>query len=259
MDTTIRRDRARTVRRRRSLLLAPLAVLALAPLLTAAEPAGPRFTVGEEMTYRARVPSLGTIGRGSMRIAAAEQVRGTPTYHLVFEFSGRVGLARLEDRTESWLDPRSMTSLRFRKRERSPLASRSEAVELFPAEQRWTSAQGESEGSPTAAPLDELSFLYFIRTLPLNTGETLTLRRHFDTERNPVTVQVLGREELTVPAGRFHTVLVEMRVRDPKRFGGEGVLRLHLSDDAHRTPVRISSAMPVAGRVVLDLETLERP
>jgi hypothetical protein len=204
-------------------------------------------------------PNLGTIGRGTMRVVGAEQVRGTSTYHLVFEFKGRVGPARLEDRTESWLDPRAMISHRFRKRERSPLASRSESVELFPLEQRWTSEAGESTGSPTAAPLDELSFLYFIRTLPLRTGETVILRRHFDAERNPVTVRVLGRQELTVPAGRFRTVHVEMRVRDPHRFGGEGVVRLHLSDDAYRTPVRITTVMPVAGSVVLDLETLERP
>ena len=42
-----------------------------------------------------------------------------------------------------------------------------------------------------------------------------------------------------------------MRVRDPRRYRGEGVIRIHLSDDAGRVPVRIESRMPVVGTAVM--------
>jgi hypothetical protein len=42
-----------------------------------------------------------------------------------------------------------------------------------------------------------------------------------------------------------------MRVRDPRRYRGEGVIRVNLSDDACRIPVRIESRMPVVGAAVM--------
>jgi len=50
-----------------------------------------------------------------------------------------------------------------------------------------------------------------------------------------------------------------MRVKDPERYGGEGVIRLHLSDDVHRYPIRIESSVPVLGATVLTLESITTP
>ncbi len=222
----------------------------------AADPPTLPFAPGEAMVFRVTSDRFGEIGTGSMRVERRERVRGTDAYLLCFDFGSRVGPFRIEDRTRSWVDPVTMASLRYYKRERSPLGGRSEEVEIFPGERRWTSDDGDAGASPTDAPLDELSFLYFIRTLPLEDGATYTLGRHFDAGRNPVVVQVLGRERLDLPIGVFRTIAVEMRVHDAGRFGGEGVLRLYLTDDAARYPVRIQTSMPFAGALTLDLESL---
>jgi hypothetical protein len=68
-------------------------------------------------------------------------------------------------------------------------------------------------------------------------------------------VRVIGRDTIRTKAGTFPTVIVEMRVKDPRRFNGEGVIRLNLSDDANRYPVRIESSVPVLGKTVLTLES----
>ena len=109
---------------------------------------------------------------------------------------------------------------------------------------------------PTGAPLDELSFVYFLRTLRLADGDTYSFDRHYDTARNPIRIRVVGRGPVRVPAGEFRAIEVEMRVRDARQYGGEGLIRLHLTDDAHRTPVRIESRIPRAGHMTLLLETL---
>lgn len=67
-------------------------------------------------------------------------------------------------------------------------------------------------------------------------------------------MRVVRREPLATPAGAFRTVLVEMRVRDPRRYRGEGVIRINFTDDAERLPVRIESTMPMVGTAVLLLE-----
>lgn len=144
-----------------------------------------------------------------------------------------------------------MVSLRYELDERTPLKNLHAKVELFPDEGRWK-ADGDSGPSASPHPLDELSYLYLLRTLPLD-EEQVELSRHFDPRRNPASVRVLGRETVQVPAGEFDTVVVEMRVRDPERLGGEGHMRVHLSDDRQRRLVRIESKVPVAGRLLLEL------
>ena len=228
-----------------------LALADWAPASAAALP----FAAGEELVYRAAIGRFGNAGRATMRVEDGETIRGHATLLLRFDMQGRVLGMRVEDRTRSWLDPASMAALRFRKQERSPLAARAEDVEIDPA-RGWWQARGGGGRLTADAPLDELSFIYFIRTLPLADGEEYRFDRHFDAARNPVVVRAVGRERITVPAGTFDAVVVEMRVRDAKRFGGSGVVRFFLSDDARRIPLRIESSVPVAGRTVLTLESM---
>lgn len=170
-----------------------------------------------------------------------------------------MGPMKAVDRTSSWLDPERMAAQRYFKHERHVLAKRDEKVEIFPSEKRWSGTDGSSGISPTDEPLDELSFMYFIRTLPLTDAAVYRFDRHFDAARSPTSVSVIRREIVSTPAGRFQTVLVEMRVRDARRYKGEGVIRINLSDDARRVPVRIESAMPVIGTAVMTLESLSNP
>lgn len=232
----------------------PALVLTLVPSLTYAQAPPPLpFAPGEELTYRIRSNRFGDVGQGSMGVSGPEAVRGQEAYVLQFDFRARITLFTVEDRTRSWIDPLRLTSLRYHKREKNPLSSRVEEVEIHPEERRWEGVDGTIGTSPTTLPLDELSFIYFLRTLPLEEGAVREEVRHFDPARNPVVVRVLGRERLRAPIGDFETIVVEMQVNDVDRFGGAGTLRLHLTDDAQRLPVRIETSVPVAGDLVLDL------
>jgi len=211
------------------------------------------FAPGEACVYRGSTV-LGRVGTGTLAVERAALDAGS-VFLLRFDFRGRVGLAGIEDRTRSWFDPAELGSRRFTKRERSPLASRDEDVRMDPRTRRWRSAGGDQGEMPTSTPLDELSFIYFIRTLPLAPGDSYSIHRHYDAARNPVRIRVVGRAPMRVPAGAFRTIVVEMRVTDPSHYRGEGVIRFHLSDDARRIPVRIESAIPRAGRMVLSLES----
>lgn len=211
------------------------------------------FAAGETCVYRGST-ALGRIGTGTMAVEPA-QVDGARMLLLRFDFRGRVGPAGIEDHSRSWFDPATRGSRRFTKRERTPLTSRDEDVTMDAATRRWTTPTGRGGAMSTDAPLDELSFIYYIRTLRLAPGDTYTLTRHYDQARNPVRVRVVGRGPIRVPAGTFQTIEVEMRVIDPVRYRGEGVVQFHFTDDARRILVRTESAIPRAGRMVLSLES----
>ena len=203
------------------------------------------FRLGEGLAFRVRSSRFGTLGTALMRVDGTEVVRGHETWVLRFDFRGRIGPVVAEDHTRSWLCPRSMTAFRYRKQERTPLGSRREEVEMFPGERRWEGVDGTGGSSPTA--------------LPLTDGASDTLERHFDAGRNPVVVRVVGRSRLSVPAGDFAVVELTMQVKDPARGRGRGAVRIHLTDDARRIPVRIESSAPWLGAVVLSLESQGPP
>lgn len=216
------------------------------------------FAPGEELVYQVQVSPFGTVGHGTLGVEDPGQLRGQETYLLRFDFSAKVGFFKGSQRSRSWIHPATLSVLRFHKQEKKPLArDESEEVEIFPEEQRWTAASGETGRSPTAEPLDELSFLYYVRTLPLSAGAEYRVDRHFDPRRNPVVIRVVGREVIEVPAGTFSTILVEMNVRDPERYQGEGQIRMHLLDDEFRTPLRIETSLPQVGQMVLELESTQ--
>jgi hypothetical protein len=218
------------------------------------------FEIGERLRYRVSVSRLGTVGEGEMSVSGPEAVRGTETLVLTSEISAKVGFVKKTERAESWIDPTRMAALRYQKRTRGAFTRDDEQhVELFPQDQRWKDDRGRQGQSPTSAPLDELSFIYYLRTLPFDADSVSQIVRHYDPARNPIAVRVTGRDTVRTTAGTFPTIVVEMRVKDPRRYGGEGVIRLHLSDDAFRYPVRIESAVPVLGATVLTLESVTRP
>ena len=211
------------------------------------------FATGERLEYVARAPH-GLKGKATMWVEGPETVRGVPTMVLHFNFSTRVAFATLSDRTTSWLDPINFATRRYDKREVRFMARHNEHVELDPVSREWTEADGRTGRSPSSAPLDELSFIYWLRTMTLGPDSTITVERHFDPARNPTVIRSLGRGQVETPLGTFATREVEMRVRDTRNYKGEGVIHFSFSDDACRRPVRIESTIPDAGRVVMTLE-----
>lgn len=213
------------------------------------------FAPGERLTYTVRTSRFGGAGKATMWVEGPTSVRGEEAWPLRFDFSARVGPVKAYDRTASWFDVRRLASLRFLKEERHPLSRHDDEVELFPETRRWSAKDGTKGESPTDAPLDELSFMYFLRTLPIGSAGDWRFARHYAADRNPTFVRLLGREEIETGAGRYRTVLLEMRVKNPRIYKGEGVIRVHLTDDACRIPVRIESQMPVIGAAVMLLES----
>lgn len=245
------------MRAKRAVGLLTLMVVASGAAARGTDPAALPFAVGERLSYKVDASGIG--GRGTMSVGRPVEVRGTETYLLRFDVKAGVGPIKAKNLTESWLDPQRMAALRFRASERRPFSKHDEQVELYPEERRWESENGKSGDSPTDAPLDELSFIYFVRSLPLDSDSTYTFNRYYDERRNPTTVRVVSRDTMSTAAGEFHTVLVEMRVRDPSHYKGEGTLRFYLSDDLCRIPVRIESAMPDVGLVTFTLDSYEHP
>jgi len=238
----------------------PLRILALLVLVGsfagAQEAAWRPFDLGERLTYRVKVAMMGASGHATMWVDGPVEIRGTPVMILHSESKAGFGPFSGTDKSTSWFDATRLASLRFVQHERHVVSKGSDSVEMNLDGRRWTAADGRSGTSPTDTPLDALSFIYFLRTLPLDSDSLQSFTRHFDADRSPTTIRVLGRDTIATSAGRYATITVEMRVRDRRHYAGEGVIKLDLSDDARRIPVRIESRVPVVGTTVMTLESV---
>src|SRR5262245_20689949 len=105
--------------------------------MTAAQP-GQRFAFrpGEELVFDVQSSRFGKVGKASMRVTA-DTLRGRDVYLLAFDMSAKVVVFKANDRTRSWVEPMEFATLRYTKRESSPLMKRAEDVDVFPEEHRW--------------------------------------------------------------------------------------------------------------------------
>lgn len=216
------------------------------------------FSAGEVLSYDLTIGNLGRGGVGSLRVEAAEDIRGEPVEQVRFDFHNRVGPFNIEHHSRSHISLGRFTSLAYQVSEKTPLGTVEKDVQIFPENKRWEGAH-ESGVTDSIEPLDELSFIYALRAMKLAPGDIYKLARHYDSKRKPAKVRVLRREPIRVPAGEFSAIVVELEVDDPDRYGGKGLLRLFLSDDARRLPLRIESKVPVAGQLTLQLRSYVLP
>lgn len=92
---------------------------------------------------------------------------------------------------------------------------------------------------------DILSSLYRVRSSPLSVGSHMSVRVYEGGKLYNARVNVLRREQVTVPAGTFSCVVVEPILQSEAIFVQKGRLWIWLTDDARRLPVLMESAIPV--------------
>jgi hypothetical protein len=100
---------------------------------------------------------------------------------------------------------------------------------------------------------DELSVLYYVRTLPLKVGINIRVPAVSGDTSQMIEVRVLGRETVEVPAGVFKCLVVEPMLVAAGVFKQEGDIKVWLTDDRLRMPVLMKSKVLV-GSIFAELE-----
>jgi len=199
------------------------------------------FHNGERLEFQVKYGFLG-VGRAVLEVVGIDNVRGLPTVHSVFSVNGGVKLYRVNDRYESWFDPRSFSTLRAVQDIDQGSYERQRNFEIFP-ERRTFNENDKPEAPTVSQPLDEGSFIYFLRSIPLEVGKTYEFDRYFRPDRNPVKVVVVRKERVKVPAGTFDAIVVRPVIKTSGIFGEGGRAEVWFTDDSTRTLVQLKSQL----------------
>jgi hypothetical protein len=214
------------------------------------------FTVGEKLEYDVKF-SWKSVGSGVMEVKEITEVRGRPTWHTVFTIKGGIPFFRVDDRMDSWFDVFSLSSRRFHQRISEGGYKRTREYEFFPERAVYTENGGAEEAS-VSDPLDDASFLYYVRTIPLEVGRTYDVPRYFNPKANPVRIKVLRRETIKVPAGEYATVVLQPTFQSRGIFSEDGKAEVWLTDDDYRIMVQMKSSLKI-GSINLHLRRFTVP
>ncbi len=222
--------------------------------LAAVVPWGP----GERLEYGVKL-GIFNAGEAHMEVIEVDSVRGEPTYHIQMALRGSLlfGAAKLDDHWDSWIDTRLLLTRRYIRDLKEPGYTTYRQYEFYPEELYWERADNDESGDlATALPLDDIAFIYYVRTLPLEVGKTYTVPRYFKKEGNPVIIYVEGRDVRETDAGTFNTIVVRPTIKTSGLFSEGGEAELHFTDDEHRYLVYMRIKMPVVGSITLHLDRI---
>lgn len=214
---------------------------ALLARLTAPYP----FAVGETLTYDAML-GVFPVGIATATVSGLSRERGKEAF--VFALTGEGGPPGIRVRYEltSWVGTGRFASLRFHRKTVQGTRVDEERFEIVPDSGRYRKqGVGQDWATPVDA-LDELAFLYYLRTIPLEVGKSYSISRYFQTGHNPIQVQVTGREQRRLYDGRTVPCLA---VQLTSRGSTMGV---RFTDDERRLPVELDLPLPY-GSVTLAL------
>ena len=201
------------------------------------------FGVGERLTYEVKFGKL-KVGNGSMEVMGLDTVRGRETWHTQFRVKGGTFFYKVNDLFESWIDTRTLSSLRYHSDQEEGGRDREKKYEIFPEQQQFAE-QGKPMEASVRQPLDDGSFLYFVRTVPLEVGQTYEFYRYFRPDRNPVKIQVLRKERVKVPAGEFDAIVIQPVIKAKGIFSESGRAEIWLADDSTRVMLQMKSKLSI--------------
>jgi hypothetical protein len=199
------------------------------------------FKAGEYNEYDLKFGAI-TVGSGSLSVSGPETLRGREVLRLKYQITGGIPFFRVNDVMESWFDPVNMLSLRFTQNLNEGPKHYDRLFDFYPDE-GVVLERGQPRAETVAQPLDDAAFIFYVRTLRLEVGQTLSFNRYFRPDANPVTIRVLRRESLTVPAGTFNTIVIQPIIKTSGIFGEGGKAELWFTDDPTHTLVQMKAKL----------------
>ena len=211
------------------------------------------FKPGESLRFSVQ---YGFVHAGSawLEVPELKDWNGHPAWRLVARAQSNWTfdrIYRVRNRIESLWDRDSLFSWRYFEDRHEGHYTANDTMFYEPDSLRMRYKNGQSYVVPGPVQ-DALSSFYLTRTQALPIGGRIGFDYHASRKTAPMEVRVLGREDVDVPAGKFHCVVVEPLLHAGGIFKNKGRLLIWLTDDDRRMPVLMKSKVLIGSvKVVL--------
>ncbi|HEX4632797.1 MAG TPA: DUF3108 domain-containing protein [Gemmatimonadales bacterium] len=218
------------------------------------------FPIGEHLVFQAKYGFI-SVGTATMDVSNLDTIRGTPTVHLVFHILGSAlfGAYKLDQKLESWVGKDDFVSRRYKVDTDEKGKRWGHTYDIFPDSGYYRSDGTDTTHASVPNPLDDAAFLYWIRTVPLEDGKKYEYRRYFRPENDPIIVEVVGHDRVSVAGRKWNAIVVRPAIPNGRGiFAEKADARIWLSDDSTRTLLALQSTFSF-GQVTLKLKEYSVP
>jgi hypothetical protein len=206
------------------------------------------FTVGEKLVFDVGFSFI-TAGEAAFQVMKGDSVKGRECYRIVFTVNSVPSFSwiyKVEDRYETVLDAKGIFPWRFTQHVREGGYKRDFAADF----DQMNYVAKTPDGTYSIPPYvhDMVSAFYFVRTMDFSqsrVGEKYILYNFYKDSTYQLAVKYRGRQQISVDAGTFNTVIVEPMIKEGGLFKSEGAVLIWLSDDDRRIPVKVSTKIVV--------------
>ena len=199
------------------------------------------FTVGETLKYDLKVNVI-KAGHAKLQVIGEEVVDENQTYHIKYTVKSNRYVDRLfyvRDQVDSWLDKKGLFTHRLIKNIREGSYRYKLEAKMNYIDSTLTS---EDEVFQIDSEIrDPFSLFYYLRSIPLKVGQKLSFKTFDNGQFVDFHIIVHRKENVRVPAGRFRCLVIEPYRKGKTLFKQKGDMRIWLTDDERRLPVKIET------------------
>jgi hypothetical protein len=214
------------------------------------------FAGGEQINY---VVKWGFIVAGRASLSVEPQVRdGKDVYRIYQEAnsSSFVGsVYPVKDKSESIVERDPFQSVSFYKEINEGKYHEQEKMTFDQVNGKVIYSDATVDIS--TGTVDVLASLYAVRLRSLEPGKEFSVKICNNKKNYELVVRVISRETVSVPAGKFNTIMVEPMLKQEGIFMHKGRLFVYLTDDPERIPVLLRSKIAV-GSIIAAMESIKR-
>jgi hypothetical protein len=219
-------------------------------------------TPGEVLEFSGSVAKVNNVASLKLAVNGRKEIAGKDAWHLQ-AFARTQNPLRmvfeLDDQFDSYSAPGDFASVQYEMR-LNERGQKVNSVQRMSATGRDPAVPGATEARVLPGTRDPLGLLQYLRSVDWTRtsvvrGPVYDGRRLYD-----VRAQKIGSAEVQVPAGRFSTHTVEIRVYDNGAEMTDAHFTLYLAKDPARTPVLLEAVLPfAAARVELTKRSERKP
>lgn len=215
------------------------------------------FKVGEWVKYRIH---YGMIDAGEATLLVEEskyKFGGREAYHIVGEGKSLGSFDwffKVRDRYETYIDKQGLFPHRFIRNCDEGGYKINQDYTFYPERRAYKDAKGDGYMTPDFVQ-DMLSGYYYARTVDYSkakVGDIFTVMTIVDDEIYPLKMKYMGKEQVTVDAGKFNCLRFAPVVQKGRVFKKEEDLSVWITDDANHLPV-LAKAKILVGSIKMEL------
>ncbi|MFZ1976932.1 MAG: DUF3108 domain-containing protein [Bacteroidota bacterium] len=206
------------------------------------------FDVGERLVYDVGYSFI-TAGEAVFNIPPLKKYNGRDCYDIVFTVNSTSTFSlfyKVEDRYEALIDAQGLFPWQYEQHTHEGKYGFDIQVQFNPINRTAKTAKGIYK-TPQYV-YEAISAFFYIRAINLShkkMGERIYLENFYNDSTYSLVVKFLGRERISVRAGKFDCIIVEPVMKEGGLFKNEGKIVIWLTNDDRKLPVKVSTKVIV--------------